>query len=224
MVHFTTDAALATVLDPPDIDRALTGLLRAAADRLHLSGTRQQALVGASILVTGETGDGLGSRRLAEVFDLACGYARGEHDGSAMDDLLGSRHPLSSLRIDMGETSLAGQGLYLAARATRGDEQRSAVLDLASAIIGRQPGEPVLHDAATSLVALGSLAEAPASLSIATLAQSPSQSLRAVAAIYWVKSCGDSDPPVDFAVTGIELARDPSPVVRRTLAGRLAPG
>ena len=188
LVHFARDAALVTILDPEDIDRALCGLLRVAADPLHLPATRQQVLDAASVLVAGETGDSLGRQRLSDVFNLACEYARSEHDGSAMDELTSSAHPLSSWRIDMGDATLVADGLHLAARATRSDDQRIKVLDLASAIVRNHHSEAVLHNVARALSALGSIADASASLSITALAQSSSQSLRAVAAVYWCKA------------------------------------
>ena len=222
LVHFAGDAALVTILDPADIDRALGGLLRLAADPLHLAATRQQALDAASVLVAAETGDSLGRQRLSEVFDLACEYARGEHDGSAMDELTNSAHPLSSWRIDMGDATLVADGLHLAARATRDDDQRIKVLELASAIVRNHTSETVLHDVARALSALGSIASAPTSLSITALAQSPSQSLRAVAAIYWCKAYATESTASDTNGVGSELARDPSPVVRRSLVMELA--
>jgi hypothetical protein len=221
-VHFARDAALVTILDPADVDRALGGLLRVAADPLHLSATRQQALDAASVLVAGKTGDGLGRQRLSSVFNLACEYARGEHDGSAMDELTGSAHPLSSWRIDMGDATLVADGLHLAARATRSGDQRINVLDLASAIVRNHHSETVLHNVARALSALGSIADAPASLSISALAQFPSQSLRAVAAIYWCKGYATESTGSDAKGVGNELARDPSPVVRRSMVMQLA--
>ena len=77
IVGFPIDAGLATILDPADIDRALSGMMRVAADPLHLSVTRQQALTAASILVAGNTGDSPGANRLTEIFNLACQYAPG---------------------------------------------------------------------------------------------------------------------------------------------------
>ena len=222
LVHFTRDAALATILDPADIDRALTGLLRVAADRLHLSATRQQALDAASILAARESGDRLGSHRMSEVFGVACEYARGEHDGSAMDDLTSSRHPLNSLRINMGEATLTGDGLHLAARAARGRDERIAVLEQAEVILGSEPSEAVLHDIGRALVALGSLDGGPNSLSTAVLARSPSPSLRAVSAVYWAKDYGPATPASDPTGAGVQLARDPSLLVRRSLITQLA--
>ncbi len=221
-VHFARDAALVTILDSAEIDQALTGLLRVAIDHLHLSATRKQALDAASILVAGETGDGLGSRRLSEVFDVACGFARGEHDGSAMDELTNSAHPLSSLRINMGDASLTGDGLHLAARSARGDNQRIVVLELAAAIIRSEPSETVLHDVGRAIVALGSLDGGPDSLSTALLARSASPSLRAVSAVYWAKVYGSATATSEPASTGAELARDASPIVRRSLVAQLA--
>jgi hypothetical protein len=61
IVSFPADAGLVTILYSTDVDQALTGLLRVAADRLHLAVTRQQALTAAAILVAGSTGDSLGA-------------------------------------------------------------------------------------------------------------------------------------------------------------------
>lgn len=221
-VHFARDAVLVTILDASDIDRALTGLLRVAADRLHLSATRQQALDAASILVAGETGDGLGSRRLSEVFDIACEYARAERDGSAMDELTGFAHPLSSFRIEMGDATFVGGGLHLAARAARGDDQRITVLELAEAILRSEPTETVLHNVGRAFVALRSLDGGPDSLSVVVLARSQSPSLRAVSAVYWADVYGPAIAPSDPASTGAALARDASVIVRRSLIGQLA--
>jgi hypothetical protein len=221
-VHLVRDATLVTILDPSDIDQALTGLLRVAADNLHLSATRQQALDAASILVAGETGNGLGSDRLSEVFGIACEYARGEHDGSAMDDLTNSAHPLSSWRVNMGDATLVGGGLHLAARAARGDDQRIAVLELAGPMVRSEPSESVLHDIGRALAALGSLDGGPDLLSIGTLAKSPSPSLRAVSAVYWAKVYGPATAASDPTDAGADLVHDTSLIVRRSLVAQLA--
>jgi hypothetical protein len=223
MVHFPGDAGLVTILDPGDIEQALDGLLRVAADALHLSTTRQQALVAASILVTGDTGDRLGRPgRLAEVFELACEYARGEHDGSAMDDLFSSAHPLAWLRVNMGDASLAADGLCLAARARRTEAERLTVLTLASEILRGRPDEEVLNGVATAVSVLPSVDGGPATLSIPALVGSPSESIRAIGAMHWALAFGPASSPPGPADIARALARDPSPAVRRSLASQLA--
>jgi uncharacterized protein YutE (UPF0331/DUF86 family) len=222
IVGFPGEAGLVTILDPPEIDRALTGLLRVAADRLHLSATRQQALSAASILAAGDTGDRLGATRLSEIFDLACEYARGEHDGSAMDDLTTSAHPLSSWRISMGESTLAADGLCLGARASRTPAERAVLLGVAAQIVQGKPEETVLNGVAHALAALPSLAGAPTSLAIPALVSSPSESIRAIGALHWAIAFGPADAEDDPDGIGAALAGDPSPVVRRSLAGQLA--
>lgn len=222
IVGFPGDAGLVTILDPPDIDRALAGLLRVAADQLHLSATRRQALSAASILVAGDTGDRLGAMRLSEIFDLACEYARGEHDGSAMDDLTSSAHPLSSWRISMGESTLAADGLCLGARTSRTPAERAVLLGIAAQIVQGKQEETVLNGVAHALAALPSLSGAPTSLSIPALVNSPSESMRAIGALHWAVAFGPADAEADGDGIGPALAGDPSPVVRRSLASQLA--
>jgi len=222
IISFIGDASLVTILDPADIDRALTGLLRVASDRLHLAPTRQQALDGATILVAGQTGDRLGADRLAEVFRLACEYARGQHDGSAMDDLTQSSHPLSSWQINIGDATLAADGISLAARASRTPEEQAAVLEIATQIVRNQPSEEVLNGVAHSIAALRSLADAPATMSITALAGAPSEPIRAVGAMYWALVHAPADGETDADELGDSLAHDPSPLVRRSLAEQIA--
>lgn len=222
LVHFSHDAGLVTMLDPGDVDSSLDGLLRVAADRQHLAATRQQALQAASILVTEDTGDRLGTARVTEVFERGCGFARGEHDGSAMEDLFNSSHPLSSWRINMGDTSLAADGLCLAARACRTDSERLTVLDLASGILAIHPSETVLNGVATALSVLPSTDSGPVSLTVAALVASPSESIRAIGAVHWAAVSGPAGAVSGASEMGVGLARDPSPVVRRSLAAQLA--
>jgi hypothetical protein len=124
--------------------------------------TRQQALTAATIVVAGSTGDSLGAERLSDVFGLACEYARGEHDGSAMDDMATWAHPLGWGRINMGDTSLAADGLCLAARASRTPEEHATVLSIAGQIVRGHPAEIVLNGVGHALAALPDLAAAPA--------------------------------------------------------------
>jgi hypothetical protein len=221
IVGFAGDAGLVTILDPADIDSALTGLLRVAADRLHLAATRQQALAAASILVAGDTGDRLSAQRLAEVFSLACEYARGIHDGSAMDDMTSWTHPLSSGRINMGDISLAADGLCLASRASRAPEERGTVLSIAAQIVRGQPAEIVLNGVAHALAALSSLAGAPPSVAVASLINSPSLSLRSAGALHWALTYAPAGAEEDTDDLGLKLAGDRSPDVRRGLAKNL---
>lgn len=193
-------------------------MLQVAADELHLAATRQQALSAAGVLVTGETGDALPCERLISVFDLACEYARGEHDGSAMDDMTGSPHPLSAMRISFGDATLAADGLRLAARASRTPDQHATVADLAAEITRSSPAETVLAGVAHALTALPSLPAAPHPLSIPALALSESKSLRAVGAVHWALASADEGPESD----GIAFAKDTSPLVRGCLARQLA--
>ena len=222
IVSFPADAGLVTILDPADVEQALTGLLRVAADRLHLAITRQQALTAAAILVAGSTGDNLGAERLSDVFGLACEYARGEHDGSAMDDIATSTHPLGWGRINMGDTSLAADGLCLAARASRTPEQHATVLSIAGQIVRGQPAEIVLNGVGHALAALPDLAGAPAPVSVAALSTSPSESLRSVAALHWALAYAPAGAHKDTDQLGTELAADRSPNVRRGIASNLA--
>jgi hypothetical protein len=221
IVSFPADARLVTILDPAAVEQALTGLLRVAADRLHLAMTRQQALTAAAILVADGTGNSLGPDRLSDVFSLACEYARGDRDGSAMDDMATSAHPLSWGRINMSDTSLAADGLCLAARANRTPEQHATVLSIAGQIVRRHPAEIVLNGVGHALAALPDLAGAPALVSIAALSTSPSESLRSVAALHWALAYAPADAQEDTDHLGTELAADRSPNVRQGLASNL---
>jgi hypothetical protein len=216
------DASLVTILDPEDADQALSGLLRFAADPLHLAPSRQLALNAASVLVAGYRGDQLGQDRLASVFDIACEYARGEHDGSAMDDITGAAHPLSAMRISMGDATLAADGLGLAARASRTPTQYATVADLAAEITRGRPAETVLDGVAHALAALPSLPAAPHPMSVSILARSNSQSLRAIGAVHWALASAPASADSETGADGPALAQDPSPVVRRSLARQLA--
>jgi hypothetical protein len=139
-----------------------------------------------------------------------------------MEDIFGSSHPLSWWRFDMGDASLVPHGLGLAARASRSDAENVTVLQLASEILRSRPNDVVLNGIATAISAVPSTGSDPANLSIPALAGSPSESMRSVGAIRWVEALGPAGAPAEPAAVGSTLARDPSPVVRRSLARKLA--
>ena len=216
------DAGLVTILDPADIDSALTGLLHVAADHMHLAATRQQALAAASVLVAGDTGDRLSAERLAEVFSLACEYALGIHDGSAMDDMTSWTHPLSSGRVNMGDISLAADGLCLASRASRTLEERGTVLSIAAQIVRGQPAEMRAQRCRTRPSRASVIGGSTPVCDCRLTYHFP----LTVLAISWDLALDRTYAPAgaeeDTDNLGPKLAKDRSPDVRRGLANNLA--
>jgi hypothetical protein len=139
-----------------------------------------------------------------------------------MDDLAEWTHPLSSGRVNMGDPSLAADGLCLASRASRTPEERTTVLSIAAQIVRTRPAETVLNGVAHATAALPSLAGAPSSMSVAALITDLSESLRAVGALHWTLVYAPADAEADTDDLGAELAGDQSPNVRRGLASNLA--
>lgn len=148
-----------------------------------------------------------------ELFRLAVECARGEHDGSALDDLTGASHPLSFVRIILGHASLVVPGIRLAAATSASDGDARAVEELAMPLLNG-PGP---EEAAAASQALARLGSHPAALSAAHLAAHPHPSVRRLAAVRW------SAQTLRDPQTGTKLATDPDYRVRRELAIAIAP-
>ncbi|MFJ5534943.1 hypothetical protein [Streptomyces sp. NPDC093261] len=148
----------------------------------------------------------------SELFRLAMECARGEHDGSALDDLTGSAHPLSAVRVSLGSASLAVPGIRLAAATCAGDAGACAVEDLAKPLLnGPDPDETA--EIARALTWLGNH---PAAVPATQLATHPHPGVRRLAAVRWA-----AQTPRDPGI-GTRLATDPDYRMRRELAAAVA--
>lgn len=143
-----------------------------------------------------------------ELFNAGICFARGSEDGSLLDDLTGSPHPLSDIRVNFGASSLSVPGLQLAAVASEDAVTAGLVESLAAQLLAagsRETGNGV----AQALVWLGAHTDG---LSPEALAIHENPSIRSVAAVRWVRSA-QRDPQ-----TGLRLADDRDYHVRLSLA------
>jgi hypothetical protein len=109
---------LASLLPPEESRGCLEKLLTVASDAREAAANRQDALNGARNLVLAQP-----EHTRLEVFREAKAFASGDRDGSALDELTGSPHPLSAMKVNLGSASLRGEGLKLAHAAADQPEQ-----------------------------------------------------------------------------------------------------
>lgn len=204
---WTDIALLSLALPVEERDVFADAMLTVALDQDDAAGNRRLALETIATL-----GPHLSDEKRDELFDVAVEAAQGEHDGSS-DDQHFSNHPLERFRVDMGAHTLRWSALRAIAALAREERQYSTVLGLAVKGLETRD-DKVAHAVAQALTRLPAYAVA---LDPSTLALGGDDSLRALAAVLWCAL----DHPSDL---GSRLARDPSPLVRRTLALNLTDG
>jgi hypothetical protein len=198
--------ALVRHLPPSDCDAVAGALLVRARDHSQPAANRAEALDALRSI-----SDAVSSVVREELFEIGLSFSDGTHDGSAFDDEFGGTpHPLSMFRVSFGDTSLALPGLQLAA-ATCPAHKTAQVEQRALRFLG-STNDAVVHGAVLSLLWLSRhttiVTEPP-------LASHPNPNVRALVAIGWVRQ-RPRDPDL-----GRRLARDNSPIVRRSLATEL---
>jgi hypothetical protein len=197
---------LVTALPESEREAFARAMLRVAADELEPMPNRQEALL--AVLPVGKRM----SAAASELFETALCFARGEHDRSAVDiGFPGSADPLSRFRLNFGPSTLRPDGLMLAAQLARTPDETRRVQEVATDLLAGAD-ERTANQVARALSAVppGEL-----DLDIDFLGSHPSASIRALAAVLWAQRSETEEK------LGERLARDPSPLVRRSLASSL---
>ena len=209
--HLGTGAAdlspLITTLDESERETFVRCMLREAADRDEITANRAEYLL-ALVPLTKTLPEALQS----EVFNVAMTYARGEHDGEEPDGpFFGAVDPLDRFQLRFGPDSLAPAGLQVAAAAARVPSEYETVETAAVAMLA-DADDRTCHVIAWALAAIP---DEHLSVDLALLAARESAWLRAFAATAWCK------PESANHDLGKRLVRDPSGLVRRSLASGL---
>ena len=143
------------------------------------------------------------------VFADSMPFVLGEQDGSHLDDLTGTPHPLSWAKISMGTASLRGAGLHLAVNAAVTTEQQEWTRDQATQMLGCDEIADV-HAAAAALVQLPQ--EVTQEVDVSLLAAHLHFGVRQAAAVLAARQ------PGRHRDTAMRLTADRDARVRRVLA------
>jgi hypothetical protein len=199
-----TDSYLAGLLPEQERVGCLEKLLAIAEDSREAASNRQVALSAAANLVL-DNGPGV----KASVFARSKDFVIKARDGSAFDDeMTGTPHPLSFLRISMGEATLRGHGLHLAGASAADDSDRRWVRDQAVELL-RSADDGLVQRAA---LVLARMATVTVELDADLLATHRHPNVRQLSAHLCVRQ------PVRHRATALGLAKDSNPRVRRVLA------
>lgn len=199
-----TDSCLISSLGPEDLQACAAKLLALADDPREAASTRQEALIGVRNIV-------LGSPRTAthEVFAAAQVFALGTYDRSRYDELMGSSHPLSTFKINLGSGSLRAAGLRLAGSSAVTTEDQAWSRDRAVGMLrSDEPSE--VNAAALTLNELPQ--EITDKIDADLLAAHEHRSVRQLSAVLSMRS------PARYRETALRLCLDSDFRVRRTLA------
>jgi hypothetical protein len=202
------DSYLITGLGSDDQEACLAKLLNIARDPGEVAQARQHALTGAGDLAKGQRAD---ARQV--VFAVSMSFVLGEQDGSHLDDLTGTPHPLSWAKISMGTASLRGAALHLAVNAAVTVEQQEWIRDQATHLLGCDEMSDV-HAAATALALLPQ--EVTRDVDLGLLAAHPYFGVRQAAAVLAIRQAGRHRD------TAMRLTADRDVRVRRVLAAETA--
>ncbi len=128
--NLTADSYLVSKLDQADRDACLIKVLEIAADPNEVALNRQEALTAARNLLIDAP---ITVKQRA--FRIAQDFVGGVHDGSYLDELSGTPHPLGFLRISFGSASLRGEALALASAAAEAPVDHAWVRDQAISML-----------------------------------------------------------------------------------------
>jgi len=189
-------------------DTVARRLMEIAQETLESDRNRADALEAVSILAGALSADVRG-----ELYSQAMRFATGESSESDLSpDLRQEPHPLSWFKFSFSPGPLEAYGLKAAARLAQTTDETDAVVRVALELL------PTADDTTTDRVAamLSWISGDRLTASQAILASQPDASLRALAAVLWVRD------PERSPELGAQLASDPSALVRRTLASQIA--
>ncbi|MEX1008826.1 MAG: hypothetical protein WD271_13395, partial [Acidimicrobiia bacterium] len=206
--NMVPDSYLVTFLAREDRRACLEKLLTIAEDPREAAPNRQEALIAACNLVVDED-----EEYKEKLHIRSHAVADGHHDGSLLDAETTHPHPLSTMKIDFGSSSLRANGLRLAHFTAIRDDQKKWVRDRAVAMLGSDDTHEV-HAAARTLAGLP--VETLSALDSALLAAHPLPVVRQLAVVV-----ATAQPSI-YSATLAQLAMDPESSVRIVLAHRLA--
>jgi hypothetical protein len=198
-------ALLVTVLPGEDRVRFARTMLERAGDDEDTPHNRQDALL-ALRPIASDLADDVRD----ELFESVVPFAEGKVEASQQPLFPGSDDPLARFRFSLGDVSLKNAGLLAAAALAHSPDQAQQVHRVATRNL-RQA-----DDAGANVIAhaLGALPREDLEMTPAEMARHPNEWLRALGAVVWAESPNDEE-------IGLELARDSSPRVRRSLAANL---
>lgn len=200
-------AALITALDEDERVTFSRGMVEFASDEKETAYDRIEALIALRVIARSLPDD-----VRDELFERSVRFAQGGFDTSSGEELFPSDDdPLARFRIRFGQMSLAPDGLKASAALARTEEQYGKVERIAVAQL-RGADENTANSVAA---AVASIPPGRVTLPVDVLATHPSEWMRALAAIIWAQR---PDLPDEI---GVQLARDPSRHVRRSLASSL---
>ncbi|MFK4123213.1 restriction endonuclease [Streptomyces longwoodensis] len=198
------DSFMVSHLPADERKACLDKLLAVAGDRREIANSRIDALQGACNLVLDQEPV---IRRAA--FHASQPFVSGGMDGSRLDELAGTPHPLSTFKINLGTASLRGPGLFLAAASATTPEEQGWVRDQALDMLRSE--EPA--DVAQAALALSRLpSQITQDVDPRPLVNQPHAHVRQLCAVLSVRRLSR------HADTAQLLAADPDVSVRRTLA------
>jgi hypothetical protein len=200
------DAYLTTFLTAERRRACLAKLQTIAEDRREAAANRHDA-VNAATLIASELPED--DKRVFHLWTRQ--FVSGEQDGSMLDDQVTNPHPLSSFKVSIGESTFVGVGIESAGYSAQSTEERNWVKEQAAALLSH-PLKTVVSKAAVVLSRLGEVSD---SIDPRFLTSHPSETVRQLAA--FLATSGET---LDATLLN-QVARDPSPRVRRLLAQRL---
>ena len=202
------DSHLVTALGADDQMACLRKLMDVAHDRREVSQIRQHALAGAAELTALQSAD-----IKSPLFDESACFVVGQMNGSNLDELTGTPHPLSWVKISMGTASLRADGIRLAAACAVETHQQEWIRDQAISMLSADDAADI-HAAAHALVRLPP--EITEEVDAGLLAALPYFGVRQAAAVLAVRQ------PDRNKDTAMRLTNDPDVRVRRVLAAEAA--
>lgn len=200
------DAYLTTFLTHERQRACLAKLQTIAEDRREAAANRYDAVNAATVIAVELPED---DKRAFHLWTRQ--FVSGEQDGSMLDEQVTNPHPLSSFKVSIGESTFVGIGIDAAGYSAQGTEERNWVKEQAAALLSH-PLESVVSKAAVVLSRLGEVSD---SIDPRFLTSHPSETVRQLAA--FLATSGQKLDPTLLS----QVARDPSPRVRRLLAHRL---
>jgi hypothetical protein len=202
------EARLVSLLPPDEVQSCLGKLMAVASDTNEVASNRQDALIGASLLVPGQS-----SAVRVDVFEKARLFAIGDLDGSAFDEYTRDPHPLSAFKIRLGVASLQGAGLRLAYAAADDPEQHNWVLGHAFELLRSD----VRNDIVAAAIVIYELPpEITSSVNAALLFNNVNYAVRQTAVLLALRH------PERYETNLNEIAAGPNYRMRRTLAEGIA--
>ncbi|WP_218146800.1 hypothetical protein [Rhodococcus maanshanensis] len=201
------DALLVQLLGKEDQKLCIDALLAIACDPRETAESRQDGLSGASYLMSSQP-----SSVRQDALDRSRSFVEGGQDGSALDEMTGPSHPLSTFKVNLGSSSLRGAGLRLAFSSAESRDELDWVREQAVVLIGLRDRTDVF---AAAHVLRGLPQEVTAIVDANLLSGHSERWVRQLAAVLSLRNVSQ------YELAATRLAKDPDARVRRTLAQAL---